>query len=621
MPDTSKSKNFEFKNMVSQWAGYVSSVDRTNVALNVLVRGSQNVYKKLSGTMAVRQGEKRRGEANDTVSPCSSEFVWNTSWGATFILVVSDETLWVVSNDIWYPLQTSLSFTRYVFDSWWDDSEKQQVLLFVHGEDNIEMWQGGFGLISSTTSNSIVLDRTVAASQLPASGSVIINGTTYTYSGSSGSTLTGVSADPTGEANGSGVLAPVVTSSTTPASGFLNDFIKVINNQAYVGSYTSNLTYISAQDDYTDYSVPTPRLGGSPELVILDGTGKGIGVRQGNAVIGFGASGFAIVSFSDQTVGTDLTNITTVTIKPVALLQAPLAHEFIDAVGDNMIYLSQDQQVREFGDFNNLFVAGYPSLSQEIATELMEEDFDGGGLRCIGEFIYVTAPASGKTYLRQERTEVDRGGNVVAERLWHSPFTWNATHIDQINGVIVVFSNANPQIYEVWDTNQWHDDSPSDEPLPYLCVMALGYRGESRRQGLWSFDKQFIEGYITPGTPLTCLMNYNYQGATNSLSIIINSPTQPAFTFQTALASLGDSSLGDEPLGNGGIVAIGDDPNTLPKFKVINSLPIINCFEWQPIFYSEQADAQWEILATDTNALIEEEQLPTFIINKMRNVI
>lgn len=620
MPHTSdKASNFDFPKMISQWGGYFSSLDKTNIAGNLLVRDSLNVYKKISGTIAVRQGQKRRGAADDTVSACSSEFVWDTSWGANFTLVISNSKHWVVSDDIWYPLQVSLTRTRYVYDKWWDNTNKKDVVLFVNGSDDMQKWGGGFALKSGATANTIVLDRTVVASRLPASGTVVVNSTTYTYSGSGASTLTGVSPNPTGEASGSGVLESVVVTSNTPAADFAADYIKIINNQAYVGSYTSNLTYISDSTDYTDYVIPVPRVAGSPELIVLGGTGKGIGVRQGNAVMGYGASGFAVVSFSDVTVGTTLTNVTKVTLKPVAVLQAPLAHEFIDAVGDNMIYLSQDQQVREFGDFNNLFVSGYPSLSQEIATELVEENFSGGGLRCIGEFIYVTAPTSGKTYLRQERTKVDENGMVVSEKLWHSPFVWNATRVDQVNGTIVVFSNANPQIYDVWDTEQWFDDSPSDEHLPYSCVMALGYRGGTRRQGLWSFDKNFTEGYITPGTPLMLQMNYNFEGVTNIQNGPINSETRPGYLFQSSLASLGDSSLGDESLG-GGAADPSDDISPLAKFKVINNFSQVNCFEWQPIFYSNSVDAQWEILATDTNASVEEQQQATFIINKNRNL-
>jgi hypothetical protein len=621
MPDTSKAKLWDMRSMTNRWDGYVSSYDKTNLAENILVRGSQNVYKKLSGTIAVRQGQKRQGVANPIQSPISSEFVWNTSWGATYTLVISNSNLYVVIDEVWYSLLSGLTATRYVFDKWWDNTEKKDRVLFVHGNSDIQHWSGGFATILSSTVNTITKTGTTSWQQAGFSTTsgqktIVIGGTTFTYTGGENTTtLTGVTPDASAIVVGATALQAVQTATDKPSAGFMNDFIKVINNQLYVGSYTSRLIYISKNTDFTDFTVPTPRSAGDPELLTLDGTGKGIGVRQGNPHIGFGSSSWAVVTFNDITVGTDLTQQTKVDVKPVALLQAPLAHEFIDSVGDNLIYLAQDQQVRSFGDFNNLFTSGYPSLSQEVATELMQENFTGGGLRCIGEFIYVTAPISGKTYLKQERTRVDEGGNIVAERLWHSPFIWNATRIDQINGVVVAFSNANPQIYEVWGTNQWFDDSPSDEPLPYRCVMACSYRGGQRRQGLWSFDKQYTEGYISGGTPLNLQMNYNYQGSTATIDAIVNSIEQPAYTFSDPLASLGDSSLGDEPLGD----ATSDSgEDTLPKFRVINSLGQQNVFEWQPIYFSDEANAQWEILATADNAEVEDQQVPTFIINKRR---
>ncbi len=229
--------------------------------------------------------------------------------------------------------------------------------------------------------------------------------------------------------------------------------------------------------------------------------------------------------------------------------------------------------------------------------------------------MYVTAPNSGTVYLKQERTTVDAGGNIVAERLWHSPFIWNATRIDSIDGVIVGFSNANPQIYELWDTNQWHDDSPSDEPLPYSCVLALGYRNNSRRQGLVTFDKLYTEGYLTAGTPLNAVINYDYVGSTNIVPMVINSITRPAKIFSTTPPSMGDSSLGDNPLGD--ITGSETDANALPKFRNINSLTDIPCFEYQPIFFSDTADARWEILAVAINETKSEHDA-TFIINKLR---
>lgn len=609
----SSAKNFEFK-INSQWAGYNSSFDKTNLAENIYVGGSQNVYKKLNGNIANRPGLKRIGSADSTFAKVDSAFIWNTSWGATFPIWVTNETLQVSVDNVWYTLLSGLTKTRYVFDKWWDSSLAHDVCLFVKGDDDMQMWGGGFALISSTTVNTIVLDRTVVASVLTSSGSVVVNGTTYTYSGSSGSTLTGVSPDPTGEADGSGVLQAVTTSTNTPASGFLSDFIKVINNQVYVGSYLSRLCYISANDDYTDYVVPSPTVSGSPDLLTLDSTLNGIGVKNGNAWISFGTSEWAEISFQEITVGSTLTRKTNVKVAPVAKLAAAYAHEFIDNDGNNIVYLSKDQQLRTIGDFNNSFVNAYPSLSQQVATELSEENFSGGGLACIGEFTYITAPVSGKVYLYQVRQAVDGNNQVVVERLWHSPFIWNATRVDEIDGVTVVFSNSNPQVYQAWDTDQYYDDSPSDEELPYTSTLAFSYRDLNRRQGLLSFDKVFTEGYITQGTELDLTVNYNYQGATESVEVPVNSADRPATLFISSVGSLGDDSLGDTPLGD----ELDDDMSSdFPKFKNINSLALINCFEYQLIYSSSEANSHWELLAMGTNATVEPDQNATFLINKL----
>ncbi len=622
--DLSTAKNFDFA-IISKWQGYNSANDKTNLAENVYVKGSQNVYKKLSGNLANRPGLKRVGAYNTTLSSVSSEFVWNTSWGATLPLWITNSTLQVNISGTWYTLLSSLTKTRYVFDKWWDATEQKDRVLFVNGSDNIFHWSGGNAVISSTTANTITKTGSTSWQQAgfsTTSGekSILINGNTYTYTGGeSTTTLTGVAGSPAGEANGSVVLQNVMTEATTPATGFNNDFIKVINNQAYIGSYTSRVCYVSSNVDFDDFVVPTPTIQGSPELLTLDSTLNGIAVKSGNACISIGTGEWCVIEFLDITVGTTLERQTKVTVNPTAKGSAAYAHEFIGNSGDNVIYLSKDQQLRTFGNFNDLFYNAYPSLSLEVAIELAAETFTGGGLKCIGEFTYITAPVSGKTYLYQVRQSVNANNTVVVERLWHSPFTWNATRVDDINGTVVVFSNANPQYYQVWDTNQFHDDSPNDvnSPLPYTCVLALAYKTLNRRQGLQSFDKMFSEGYIAPGSALNLTINYNYEGVTGQAIVPINSIARPAYVFSPSIGSLGDSSLGDKPLGDE--INIDDTNNLeLPKFKVINSLSVVNCFEYQPIYSSDTLDSQWEILANGTNAKVETEQEASFIINKLR---
>lgn len=710
MPDQG-AKNFNFT-ILSDFTGYNSSRDKTNLAENYIVAGSQNVYKKLSGTLAVRQGQKRQGVINTAQSAIASEFVWNTSWGAIYTMVISNSNLYVVIDAVWYSLLSGLTDIRYVFDKWYNPLEAKDLLVFVHGNADLQWWSGGFATVASTTplsaggvtgyalhtagtnyalndivtitggggtgatfkitalapgfvptalqqlttgsgystgtnlatsgglGSGLTLDITTIATVgtitktnpsiswaqagfssdpgNPSAKKIMINGTEYTYSGGeTTATLIGVSPDPSAITVGAVALQSVITISNIPGPNLKNDYLKVINNQVYIGSYTSRQTYISSNTAFLNYTVPVPRTSGSPELIILDGNGKGIGVRQGKAHIAYGTGHWAIISFTDITVGTVLTQQTSVDIKPVANLQAAYAHEFIDTVGDSLVYLAQDQQVRTFGDFTNLFTPGYPSLSQEIATELMEQNFSEGSLRCIGEFTYLCAPIVGKVWLYQVRQSVEKSGQVVAERLWHAPFIWNVTSVNEINSVIVGFSNANPQIYQLWDTNQWYDDSPSDEQLPYECIAAFAYCTGGRRQGLLSFDKNFTEGYLSLGTPLQLTINYNYQGALAVLTATVNSVAQPAYTFSGSLPlSLGDHSIGDEPIGDG-FTALA--PVSLPKFKVINSMNLQNCFEYQQVYSSNAANAQWELLAKGTNVGIENNENANYLINKRKN--
>ncbi len=598
------SDNFE-QNIISTFHGYVSSVDPTKVKANVLVRGSVNVYKKISGNIANRPGKKQYDPLDDTIAGVDSAYVWNTSLGVTFPLRVSNSKFQFYSTisgtGAWYDLQTSLTLSRYVFETVWDNTLKKDFLVFVRGDSNLFKWDGGVAkFVSGINNTSITLDRASATAGFPTSGGTVkINGNSYTYTGVSGNTLTGVTGNSSAEPVDSIVILQVVTNVNTPASGFNNDFIKVNKNQLGVGSYTSRIFYISKNTSVTDYSQSTPRIPGDGELLTLDNTLKGVTVKDGNFWISAGSSDWYEQSFNQITVGTTLTEQTKVDKKPTPVLGAAYAHEFIEVINNTIHYLSQDQQLRTIGLYRNLNQPAYPTLSQEIFTELQEEDFTLGQLKAIGDFIYLIAPNSGRVYLHQTRSSVSIEGNVVSERLWHAPFVWGISRIFDINGDVVGFSNANPQMYYLWDTNQWHDDSPSGESLPYTSVMLLAYQNGNRRQGLINFDKIYYEGYIAGN--LYESVYYDYQGSTNFLSSTINS-TESFATLYTGIIppSLGDASLGDNPLGSG--VSWSDSEQAmLPKFRAIICKDITNCFEFAPMVYSNEVDSRWEIVALGAN--------------------
>lgn len=601
--------------ILSAFKSYVSSIDPTNADEKILVRGSQNVYKKISGTIANRPGRKLYDATTDaTVAKCDSGYVWNTSLGVTFPVRVANSLLQIYSTisgpGAWYTLLSSLSTTQWVFDTWWDNSDKKDKLLFVGGDTNTYSWSGGVAKFTSYAGNVITLDRNAATAGFASSGTVTINGLDYTYSGISGSTLTGTTDASAASAN-QVVIAKVVTSANTPASGFNHDFMRVINNQMVSCSYTSQLAYISKNTDFTDHTHSTPRVTGEGDTVILDAPARGIGVRSGLAHIFYGTSHLAIISFQQITVGAVLSESTLSQKIYLGESVAALRHEFIDALSDNVIYLDQANQLRSFGSFKNLFTTKAVLLSQAVQDELAQETFTAGQLKVVtdrrGDLIYISAPNSGKTYLYQERSGLDPSGNVVSERFWQPPQLWNITRIDAIAGRTVGFSNANPQIYYLWDTNQWHDDAPSDDinqSLPYQSIALFSYQNGGRRQGKVNFDKIFWEGYMTQNSHVYGGIYYDYQGSTSLLSPIINDENSPltAVPNRTYLysgvtpPSLGDASLGDSPLGDG-LNTLPDDQALVPKFRVITGVPQIDCFEFAIMIYSTNIDARWELLA------------------------
>lgn len=687
--------------------GYVSSIDPTTAGAGVLIGGSQNTHKTLLGTIKVRDGLKRRGTANEAIAGVKSSYEWYTSLGAIFPLRVTEENKLQFESNIadgstlvWYDLMTALDSTRFVFDTWWDDTLKKDRLIFVKFDNNLYDWQGGLAkLVSANTSDAagvvatmalnapgsgylvndvltisggggtgatltvtaisgtgaitaftlttrgsgyantagaattggagtlatititvatgeIGLDRDAAVAGFGPSGSVVINGTTYQYTSISGTSLLGVTPDPTAQPADSVVYSAVNTTATTPTDAtdnFTNDFIKTVNNQLHVGSYTSRLIYVSDQDDFTDYTVPMVRAPGDPDLLTLDSQARGIAVQKGatdtsgKAVVSGGLGDWYTVTRSGITVGTTLTEQVDIIRSQEADLSTAQAHEFIDVIGDSVLFIDQNNQLREFGLVRNIVSPVFPLLSLDVYTELKGRNFTGGALRIVSDendtTVYLTLPAEGIDYMYQIRSKLDEVGNLNAERLWNPPQVRGIARIAVIDGVTYGHSNANPQIYQLWGTGQYSDDSPSDEPVPYECHAIFAYISLPDRLQQLLFDKLYFEGYMSMGTVMYCNVYQEYQGSKNILTVTVNKPTNPGkklakFYSSTRTPSLGDVSLGLIPLGEGVSSSGGSNP---PKFRAMRRVQAADMFEFALDLMSIDLDSEWEILLVSAN--------------------
>lgn len=620
--------------------GYISAVDPTIVGPSALIGGSQNSYKRISQDIFARPGLLRRGTADATLAGVTSSFDWETSLATLRPLrVVMDVATAMaklqVESDIadgntlvWYDLLTGQTNGRFVFDTWWDATNEKDTLLFVNGGATIGSWSGAMGIVQATTSNTVKLTAAIAPlGFVGTTGNLLINGNPYAFTGVSGDTFTGVTPDPTGEANGSVVVDAPVINTPTDLPAIACDFLKVVENQVNIGSYSSYFIAVSANTDFTLYTVPTVRVPGDPDLLTIGSLARGITVQKGststagNAVIAGGIGDWYTVQRTQLTVGTTLTEQVDVLQTQTADLSAALAHEFIDLIGNTIVFLDQNNQLREFGTVRNIVTPVFPLLSLDVFTELKHRDFTGGALRVVEDegdtTVYITCPNAGIDYMYQVRDELDEVGNVRTERLWQPPQVRGLSRISVLEGVTYGYSATNPQSYQMWETGQYFDDGPFDgDQIPYRVSMIFGYLNLSRTLQM-NFNKLYFEGHMTRGSVVFCNTYLEYQGSKNILNTVVNNPIMPNKKSAIFYGAQNNPSPGENPLGNievgDGIIPPDFGSAPVPKFRAMRRVASLNVFEAALEVYSEDLDAEWGLLLVGINMQAASQQ-PTEIM-------
>lgn len=484
----------------------------------------------------------------------------------------------------------------------------------------------------------------------------IYNDIIYSYGGGlDEEILTGITPDPSGIPSGAVIMSPFIQVNNIPFSQSLQtesefnlatneytvDFLSVISNQLYIGSYNRPLIFAASEKDYTDFTGVQDGNLGTPFEIILDTNARGISYKNNTPIIFGGSSDQYNINITTQTIdqGTSITGgaLPALVIKVVgvdklsfATNEAPISQEFIDSNGEYIIWLGQDNQVHVFGAFKDILLSDKaPVLSVPVEEEFNSIDFTGGALRFIGQYIFITVPKLGTYYFYRHREYTDQAAAQKVEQIWMPPQISGISRFANIDGIIFGYSNVNPMLFQVFDTDQWHDDGPDGTPRPYECRMSIPYLqlpGKSRsmqRFSMLKFDKAAFEGYMAPGTPLYGTVYSDYQGATFIQGIYINGIPNPNiiakianqlaaffYSFRTAL-SLGVNFLNENPLGNG-VTPFTQEQDYLPKFRTINKLIIKNCFEYSIDIYSYDLDARWEILSIGVN-VVPAEQSPSFL--------
>lgn len=601
--------------------GYRNREDISLLNPRTLVAGSHDVLTNVSGRFAARKGYTIDGAASSVQAPIQGPYVWQTQRGdvwntrAGFLTsAANDGKLQFRYTDslgavTWLNLLTGLTSTRFNYINFWDSTNVRAVLLMVNGAGGIWEWTGAVGTVSSTTVNTIVLSGSLTTAQLGfySSGSVIANGTTYTYSGVSVSTLTGVAPDPSALTASTPVYqAPVFTAvgamtfstTPTPPTGFTFDLISQRDNQVYFASRKSNLLYMSQAGTYKVYSQSTARLQYEGDQFTTQGSVKCLIAQEDALYVSAGLDEWYQTQFNQTTI-TNQTTGATLTYENAELKrlktssgQATQSQEFATKIDNSIVFVGNEPIVNSLGRVANILeTPQIADLSYSIVNDMNSYDFTDGSIFYAKQLLYVAVPREG-LYRIYNMTN-------PSNPYWEAPITIPLSGFSSNGNDVIGHSYLTSESYIL--NNGYTDRATSVNVAgnPISAKALFAFRQDGIRSKRKSFNKFFIEGYMSSNTTITIDLIYRSPGngvtPSQSFSIAGNQP----YVLTLPDNSLGKNPLGKAPLGGNALITQQDSlPNYFAVIKTFTKNPYL---AWQPSFSSYGLNQRWEILSFGTN--------------------
>lgn len=588
--------------------GYRNREDITNLPAGVLIVGSQNVLTDVSGRVGITKGYTLDGSSSTTLAPILASYDYQMHTGETrhlragfltsagndgklqYRYVASDGTV------TWRDLMTSLTSVSFNFTDYWNNTDFESNLLFVNGTSNIYSWTGGITTYASSTVNTITKQGTETWGELGFSptGSVVINGITYAYTGGTGTTtLTGVTPDPTGGGHVAGdiVHQAVVTTANSSMTGIpstlANSLITTLKNQVYVGSLVNNQVYVSKVNNYTNYSFTSPvRIVGEGAILTLDGTPTAFIPQENTVYISAGTDQWYEVTF---TLSSDLqSEALTVSRLKTSSQQATQSQALTSKIRNNIVFVSNEPVISSFGRITDVVLTPQVSdLSFSIINDMVNYDFTDGCIFYWRNYALVAIPKNSVIRIYNMTNPQDVNASDVAnpKYYWEAPLTIPISRFSIIDGDLYGHSYLTSESYKMFTGYNFNS-----HPIDARAVFS--YQQFDKIADTKSQNEFYVEGYISSNCTLTTGFNYELDGFAGQTSYDLEGTDTQVIQIQNSNASLGKTSLGKNPLG-GDIAQTDALP---PKFRVIWTFPRIPYFEFSPSFSSVGTDFNWSIL-------------------------
>ncbi len=395
-------------------------------------------------------------------------------------------------------------------------------------------------------------------------------------------TFTGVTPDPTGAGIvvGDAVIQPPVIGTASVKNCTLTQFdlISNFNNQIYYGAFNNQEIFISKVNQYQDCTVSTPRVVGEGANATLDAPPVAFVAQDDSMLISAGISFWYQSKF---VLSADLTNesFTFGRFKTTSK-QGAQSQALTNKMKNNVIFVSNEPIFNSLGTVQNFLNSPQAvNMSDSIKYDMNAYDFTGGSVYYDQYYLFFTVPTVG--IIRMYNLE---------KKYWEAPQVIPISFFYQVDGVLYGHSSLTNESYQLFVTSVYSDNgNPINAIAAFPYVSQVGGSAPQKK----NFNKHYTEGYIGGNTQLTVTINYDFGGFSGNYSTIINGANSAIIFNKITDGSLGQNPLGSQPLGS--ILNLSQQP-PIPKFRVINTFPRKNVFEYQIVYSSNQEDGNWSLL-------------------------
>ncbi len=614
---------------------YRNREDITNLPPGVLVVGSQNILVNTASRIQAREGYVLDGPSSTVNAPILSSFEWNTKGnGKRFVRFgfltsagndgkLQFRNTTVSGNVTWSNLATGISTSGMNFTTFWlqtnatgaPTGELLRVMLYVVGNNTVNEWNGAYDFVQSVASGSVTLAHPVATggwyNQTSAKQKFLGNGTLFTYTGATGSVLSGVSPNPQLTLGSGNTITQAVY--TTLASGFTSgpgsayniDLISVLLNQVFLGSLTSPTFFMSKTNDYTNYSMSSPRIPGDGATASIDDNLVGFVPQEDVMYITAGKDFWYNTALTQTSTynGTGATALITETFQVKLLktnnLQAGQSQALIGKMGNNVMMVQNEPAFESLGRIDNIL--GTPqtyNLSDSIKNDFDTYDFTGGSVYSWRRYLLVTVPTLGITRIYN-----------LTLKAWESPQTLPLTSFYTVDGDLYGHSSVTSESYKLF--TGFSDRAINGVGSPILAIANFSYQNYGTRTILKTGNEFYMEGYISANTTLTGMINNDLDGCQITQTFEVDGDDKTIVCIPNDESSFGKESFGKQKLGGSGVSNLTGLP---PKFRVIKTFNRVDFYEHQFSFKIVGIDQNFQLIgfgtnsapSTDTNSAIKQ---------------